>query len=347
MKRSGIGVALFIIIILTVALVSVMYFAHQWFGAVFLPVDLLAWLEQLDLAMLSTLSEGLMDILTSIGLSVPVAEQTTTLILATITFGSVALLIGLGFYIFSGRRGRKPDWIDGLTVSVILAAFMIFVNLVAGSSRLPAPINITWLILLSLGWGIGLSYALAGTMRPVPSKSPAIEETMGLTNDIAAEAGEIAGEASVIAGGDQPPPEESVSLVEAPNVMDRRQFLLRFGAGTAAIAAASATAGSALAYQAAADEQPRLPIPMASIEFRQAQRELLGTFRRFVILHTPDDVAAEANVLALGTEYPDRDYVSIWIGERSPIMIYESIETALTAFGSNGEPASVYWLDGE
>lgn len=348
MKRSGIGVAIFIIIMLTAALVAVMYLGNQWFGAAFVPVDLYTWLEQLGLTPLSSVASRLMSMLVAAGVGPATAESATTTTLAIILFGIATLLIGLVFYFFSGRRGRKPDWIDGLTASVILSAFTIFVSLAAGSSNLPPAINITWLVLLALGWGISLSYALARTMLPISPMAPPTGEADQLPDEAEMEA-----ELLATIGGDNEvdnetvsSPEASPSLSAVPGTMDRRQFLLRFGAGTAAIAAAGATAGSALAFQSAEVEQVRLPIPMASPDFLEAQRELFGTFRRFVILRDNADVREESNVLALGTEYPDRDYVSIWIGDRSPIIIYESIETALAAFGNEDQPASIYWLDG-
>lgn len=45
-----------------------------------------------------------------------------------------------------------------------------------------------------------------------------------------------------------------------------------------------------------------------------------------------------------GAEYPDRNYV-IWLGGRSPIVIYENLETALAAYSVEGEQTGLFWLD--
>lgn len=341
MRRSGLGVALFIIVMLTTALVGVMVLGNQWFGAAFVPADFVAWLETIGLPPLSIAADSLKDILTGNGVSLQAAEQTTTLILPIVAFEIVTLLIGLVFYTFSGRRGRQPDWIDGLTAGVVLAAGMIFVSLAAGSSNLPDAINIIWLSLLALGWGLSLMVALARTMTPVTAELPAIVAPTLPGEDVPPEA---IIEDETLAEEDLLTDSPFTNGADLP-VMDRRQFLLRFGAGTAAIAAASATAGSALAYQSAAAEQPRLPIPMAAPGFLEARRDLLGRFRRFVILQDQTNEPEGSNVLALGTEYPDRDYVSVWIGDRSPIIIYESIETAQAAFSNETTSVSIYWLD--
>lgn len=49
--------------------------------------------------------------------------------------------------------------------------------------------------------------------------------------------------------------------------------------------------------------------------------------------------------LALGAEYPDRNYVSVWIGEHSPIIIYDDLQTALAAFGSDEDPVGLFFID--
>ena len=89
----------------------------------------------------------------------------------------------------------------------------------------------------------------------------------------------------------------------------------------------------------------RRTLPMIAPEFRAAQSELFGQFRRFAIVRNGAEPVEASNVLALGAEYPDRNYVSIWLGGHSPIVIYDSLETALSAYSTADEPAGLYWLD--
>ena len=84
---------------------------------------------------------------------------------------------------------------------------------------------------------------------------------------------------------------------------------------------------------------------MIAPEFRAAQSELFGQFRRFAIVRGGSAAVDTSNVLALGAEYPDRNYVSIWLGGHSPIVIYNSLETALAAYSTDDEPAGLFWLD--
>jgi hypothetical protein len=124
----------------------------------------------------------------------------------------------------------------------------------------------------------------------------------------------------------------------------RRQFLLQFGAGATAITALSTVAGVALAPGKEAARLQRT-LPTISPEFLEAQRELFGNFRRFALLRGDVEAVDGSNVVALGAEYPDRNYVSIWLGGQSPIVVYENLETVLSAFGTEGNQAFIYWLD--
>jgi hypothetical protein len=142
----------------------------------------------------------------------------------------------------------------------------------------------------------------------------------------------------VVDGGDSPPATTPTSGI------DRRRFLLQFGASTAAVAAVTAAAGAALARRQDAVALQRT-LPMIAPEFAAAQSELFGQFRRFAIVRGGAQSVDTSNVLALGAEYPDRNYVSIWLGGHSPIVIYNSLETALAAYSTADEPAGLFWLD--
>lgn len=355
-KRLGIGTALFIIIMLTAALAGLLYFSHQWLGSSFVPVDLFEWLTRTGVNTWNSLVENLNGIQFSNGVEVDQALKVTTTLLSLGLFFTAALIVGLVTYGLWGRRGHAPTITDGVIAGVILAVPMIFAGMAVDGSTLPVLINLIWLLLLFLGWGIGLSLAFKRAMLPaLPPVILAVSEgETDATTTLAADETPIE---TTELPKDQVTDSRSVEGVEIPPVasrqpaepdnqgIDRRQFLLRFGASTAAIAVGSAVAGSALAHQEMAAKQPGRPLPVASPEFLEAQRELFGTFRRFVIVHNLSDGQEQSNVIALGAEYPDRNYVSVWIGERSPIVIYENLDSALVAFGSPTGPADILWLD--
>ncbi len=308
--KSGPGIvaATLLILLTTLPVVGLLYLAAQLLHLPFVPFDLFDWPVRAGFApwvsLINTLSGALAAAGGNVAQSAPVVRWALSLSL----FLLIALILGLAFYLFVARRGRIPDWIDGLTLGILFGAPMIFVSLTAGASPLPAWLSVPWLAAVFAGWGLALSYGfrrLLETARPVVPLD----------------------EGPPVAGG-----------------IDRRQFLIRFGAGATAITALSAAAGAALAP---GKEVRRLQatLPMASPEFLEAQRELFGNFRRFAIVRLSGETATESNVVALGAEYPDRNYVSVWLGGSSPIVVYENLATALAAYSAAEEQTAIYWLD--
>ncbi len=304
--RPSLGLAAVIILLTTAPLVGLMYLGARLLHLPFAPFDLFDLPIRVGFAPWIALVNTLAGAQDAAGGNVAQSEPLVQWLLGLALFFLLALAFGLAFYAFVLRRGRVPDLVDGLAIGALFAAPLIFVSLAVGSSPLPGLLNGLWLGALCVVWGIVLSYAFGRLMA-----------------------------GAVIPSDPDAPPGEGIG---------RRQFLVQFGAGAAAITTISAAAGAVLASgRDAADLQRTLP--MIEPEFVAAQSELFGNFRRFVIVRGGETDAAESNVLALGAEYPDRNYVSIWIGGHSPIIVYESLQTALTAYGDDEEPAGVYWLD--
>ena len=303
-RRPGVGLALLVILLTTLPLIGLLYLGYRLLNLPFVPFDLYDWLVRSGVSPWIALIDVLNGSPAAAGGNIAQSAPLVQWILSLGLFVLLALAFGLSFYAFVLRRERLPDLIDGLVIGALFAAPMIFVSLTTSLSPLPALLNAVWLGALFIVWGITLTYALGRLM--VPAGPTPISE-----------------------------PVESG--------MGRRQFLLQFGAGAAAITALSA-AGAALA-PGKDSAQLQQTLPMASPEFLDAQRELFGNFRRFVIVRGNTESAADSNVVALGAEYPDRNYVSVWLGGRSPIVIYESLQTALSAFAGEDENAGIYWLD--
>lgn len=303
-KSPGVGIAILVILLATAPLIGIMYLGYRLLHLPFVPFDLYDWPIRAGVAPWIALIDTLTGSQAAVGGNISQSASLVQWLLATGLFVLIALLFGLAFHAFVLRRGRLPDLIDGLTIGLIFAAPMIFVSLTTSTSPLPAWLNIIWLGALFLVWGIVLTYAFGHLMEP--SGATAVE-------------------------------------TPADGGIDRRQFLLQFGAGAAAITAIGAAGATLAPGKDAAQLQKTLP--MASPEFLAAQQELFGNFRRFVIVRGGTESAADSNVVALGAEYPDRNYVSIWLGGRSPIVIYENIQTALAAFGTDEADAGIYWLD--
>lgn len=312
-NRPGLGLVLLTILLITAPLVSLLYLGAQLLRLPFPPFDLYDWPVRAGFAPWASLATSLSA--PADGGNIAQNAALTQWLLGLTLFLALAVGVGLAFYAYTSRRGRAPDTIDGLTAGALLAVPMIFVALAVDSSPLAAPLVVVWLALLFITWGVVLSYAFARLVRPI---APPLTADAPLT--------------------DAPP------VGEPATGIDRRRFLLQFGASTAAVATVTAAAGAALARQQDAVALQRT-LPMIAPEFRAAQSELFGQFRRFAIVRGGAASVDTSNVLALGAEYPDRNYVSIWLGGHSPIVIYNSLETALAAYSTDDEPAGLFWLD--
>ncbi|CUS03115.2 membrane protein of unknown function [Candidatus Promineifilum breve] len=303
--RPGLGTVLLVILLTTAPLLGLLYLGAQFLNLPFTPFDLYDWPIRAGFAPWIGLIDALNGAQTADGGNIAQSAPLVRWLLSLAVFLLIAFAFGLAFYAFVLRRGRVPDLIDGLAIGALFAAPMILVSLTTSPSTLPAALIIVWLGALFVVWGVVLSYAFGRLM-----------------------------DGAAISGGEP-----------AAGGIDRRQFLLQFGAGAAAITAISAAAGATLAPGRQAAELQRT-LPMISPDFLAAQQELFGNFRRFVIVRGGAESAADSNVLALGAEYPDRNYVSIWLGGRSPIVIYENLETALAAYSTEEAEAGIFWLDG-
>ncbi len=306
--RPGFGAAFLIILLTTIPLLGSMSLGAQLLNLPFIPFNLFDLPVRAGFAPWANLIDSLNGAQAATGGNIAQSAPLVQWVLATGLFLLAAIAVGMAFYAFILRRGRVPDLIDGLTIGALFAAPMIFIGLVGGNSPLPGWLAAVWVGALFIVWGIVLSYAFGRLMESSRPADPG--------SDLGQEGG-----------------------------IGRRQFLFQFGAGAAAITAISAAAGAALAPGKDAVQLQRT-LPMISPEFLLAQQELFGNFRRFAIVRGGEASAAESNVLALGAEYPDRNYVSIWLGGRSPIVVYENLETALAAYGTEEDAAGLYWLDG-
>ena len=303
-RRPGLGLALVVIVLTTLPMIGLMYLGHRLLNLPFVPFDLYDWPIQAGIAPWIALIDTLTGSQATVGGNIAQSASLVQWLLSLGLFLLLALVIGFAFRAFVLRRDRHPDLIDGITIGILFAAPMIFVSLTTSASPLPALLTVTWLGVLFVVWGIVLAYAFSHLIESSDSPLPDGSDERGI---------------------------------------DRRQFLMQFGAGAAAITALSA-GGAALAPGKDA-AQLQKTLPMVSPEFLQAQQELFGNFRRFVVVRGGADSVGDSNVVALGAEYPDRNYVSIWLGGRSPIVIYENIQTALAAFSTEEEGAGIYWLD--
>jgi hypothetical protein len=333
MRKIGIGIAILISIFLTIPLISILYFGKVAFGLPFVPEDLYGWLVRAGVGPPVALYDWLVNQFAADGRTPLEAGELAGLLFAVILFIIIGILVGLLFYLLAGRRTFALDWVDGVAIGALFGAPLIFVSLNSGASPINPVIQAAWLAVLFTAWGVALAFIcrrLGKIDAEAATDGPAVLPPVEINED-----------------KDATDPDAATKVVSevSGDTIGRRQFLLRLGASTAAITAISGVAAVTLDNPERA-ATPRQTLPVADPDTVAVYNR---TFRRFSIVQLqPGAAAGEASVLALGAEYPDHHYVTIWIGEQSPIVVYENIETALAAYRSAGDSEStveVVWLD--
>jgi hypothetical protein len=320
MRKIGIGTAILVTVLLTIPLIAILYLGQLLLSLPFVPADVVHWLLRAGMAPWDFMLEWL-------------AGDWTLLLVSSGFFLLLATFVGLLFHFLVGRKHVALDWVDGVAIGALFGTPLLFATLNGGFSPANPLLQAIWLSVLFVAWGIALAlaYRRLGGRTAV---SPAVVTPLPPE----------AGEAEERSGAEAEAADAEVRASES--AIGRRQFLLRLGAVTAAVTAVSGVAAVTLDDPQRAAARRRT-LPVADPDTVAAYN---SSFRRFSIARLqPGAADGEVDVLALGTEYPDHHYVALWIGEQSPIVVYENVETALAAYrGESDETGGVIeiiWLD--
>ena len=212
MKKLNLGTGALAGALLTAPLIGVMYLANQLAGLPFIPFDLFDWLTRVLPGPLLTFGIDLMiDSMRWLGVSVADTAKIAEQIMAVLQFFVGGIVPGAVFFGVMSARHIKADAIAGIVIAALFGLPLIAISIAFGQSAIHPLLQILWLALLFLAWGLSLSW----TYRRLTS---------------------VETEASVAADGTR--------VVER---VGRRQFLIRLGAASAAITVVGAGLGALVA----------------------------------------------------------------------------------------------------
>ncbi len=219
MKKLNLGTGALVGALLTAPLIGIMYLADQLAGLPFVPFDLFDWLTRVLPGPLITFGIDLMiDTMLLVGMSVADSAKIAEQIMAVLQFMGGGIVAGMIFFGVVKARKIKTDLIAGVVIAALFGLPFITISIAIGQSSVVPLLQILWLALLFLAWGLALSWACR-RLTPIES-----------------EAAEAAAETRAV---------ERIS---------RRQFLVRLGATSAVVTVAGAGVGAVLAQT----EQRRL-----------------------------------------------------------------------------------------
>lgn len=234
MKKLNLGTGALVGVLLTAPLIAVMYLADQVAGLPFVPFDLFDWLTRVLPGPVITFGiDFMIDTMIFLGVSVADTAKTAEQVMAVLQFLVGGIIAGIIFFGVLSARKIKADTTTGIIMGALFGLPLIAISVAIGQSTLSPILKIVWLALLFGAWGVALSQAYR---RLVPAEAePAAE----------AEAAEAA----------------------AVERINRRQFLIRLGATTAAITVVGAGVGAVLAQT----ERRRLEQVLADTEAHQTE----------------------------------------------------------------------------
>ncbi|MCH7802324.1 MAG: molybdopterin-dependent oxidoreductase [Chloroflexi bacterium] len=218
MRLKTLGSGAFVGGLLTSALIALMYLADQLADFAFVPFDLFDWIARLLPGPVITFGiDLLIDTMRGLGLSVANTAKTAEQAMAVGLFLGIGIGVGVVVFAMSSFRMSISERTFGIIVATVFGIPMVIISVATGMSAAGFLPNVVWLSVLFIAWGMALAQASFRLTSIAPGPLPSLEEP------------------------------HNVRTVE---VIDRRQFLIKIGATTAAITVVGAGLGRLLEVNA-------------------------------------------------------------------------------------------------
>ena len=235
MKRLGLVTGALVGFLLTAALAGLMYLGAQLVGLPFVPFDLFNWVaRELPGSLITFGIDMMIDTMLFLGLSVADVAKTAEQIMAIILFIVGGTAAGMIYFALMKWRQAKGDIFSGIIMAALFGLPQIAVSIIITQSTVNVFIQLLWLALLFLLWGISLSMIYRRL--------------------------DIIHESAVTAAASSAEPEVEQRSVEK---IDRRRFLVKVGAATATITVLSGGVGAVLAAAERRRQEEALDATMA------------------------------------------------------------------------------------
>ena len=219
--------------LLTSALIALMYLADQLTDLAFVPFDLFDWIARLLPGPVITFGIDLMiDTMRGLNLSVANTAKTAEQAMAVALFLGIGIAAGVVVFAVSSLRMPMSEKAYGFVITAVFGIPMVVISVTTGMSAAGSVANVVWLSVLFTAWGMALAQASFRLTSIARGPLPSLEEP------------------------------HNVRTVE---VIDRRQFLIKIGATTAAITVVGAGLGRLLEVNARRAREQELAEVMARL----------------------------------------------------------------------------------
>lgn len=208
MLRKSIGWGIAVGLLWTVPLTAVLYLADQLFDLPFVPFDLFNWINRiLPGAIITAGIDTMIALMTGLGIDLSNAK-TAEQAMAMLQFIGLLTAVVVVFFALTTSSKKLSGRTDGLLLGALTGLPLAGITLSLTQASMTPVISLLWIIIVFLGWGMGVSWTYGRVMAPEAAAA------------------------------------ETTASAEALN---RRQFLVKLGAGAATITVVGSGVGAWLA----------------------------------------------------------------------------------------------------
>jgi DMSO/TMAO reductase YedYZ molybdopterin-dependent catalytic subunit len=158
--------------LLTAPLAALFYLGNSLFNLSFVPFDIFEWMTRLLPGPVITFGIDLMiDTLRALGINVADTAKIAEQVMAIIQYLVMGIAAGAVFFWILKKQNIKSGWLSGMILGALFGFPAIAISISAGHSTVPAFVNLIWLLVIYLVWGLILVrvYARLTTDSSIPS----------------------------------------------------------------------------------------------------------------------------------------------------------------------------------
>ena len=211
-------------VLITTPILAIMGVASIWIGFTFVPFAIFNWFTRILPGPIITFGIDMMiETLRILGIDVADAAKTAEQVAAIVIFIMLGILLGVIFTIVLDSLKSKPNLLSGLIIGAIVAIPIMMVVTLHGQPSVPATLDLLWSFIILIIWGMTLTLSF----RRLRTHE---EETT-----------------------------EQILEDRAVERIDRRQFLIALGVGSASITVIGAGLAGVLSRQERSSAQVSKP----------------------------------------------------------------------------------------
>lgn len=211
-KRQPLWVGVVIAALLTAPLIGLMYLADKWLGFPFMPYAFFDWVTRVLPGPIVTFGiDRMIDTLSLLGLSVADTAKSAEQAIAVVQFAILGVATGSIYFAYVRARKGAADLVSGLILGALFGLPMVAISIALGGSNLNPILQVLWQAALFLAWGVASSRVIRRTLALPPRATAAEGETRSVER------------------------------------LNRRQFLVVLGAGSATVTVLTGAVGAVLA----------------------------------------------------------------------------------------------------